>query len=413
MQRMVFVKTMLMQFFRSEASGGVLLIIAAAMAMIIANSGWSDAYLGFLHTEIQVRVADIDINKSLGHWINDGLMAAFFLLIGLEVKQELLEGALASKEKSLFPIIAAVGGMIAPAIVYLTISGGDPEAIRGWAIPAATDIAFALGVLSLLGKRVPVNLKIFLLALAIMDDLGVIIIIALFYTTGLSWISLALASICIFCLWLFNRTNVMSLTPYLIFGTLLWVAVLKSGVHATLAGVIIGFAIPLYRVDDKDDAENPRSPAKTLAHWLHPWTKFWILPLFAFANAGVSLTDIEFSDVTSALPLGVALGLFLGKPLGIYTASWFAVRMGIAKLPDGINFRQIFAVSVLCGIGFTMSMFITSLAFTDQGMADLARLGILIGSTVAAIVGYYLLAVSCKESHVDMDEGKATAAKVE
>lgn len=382
----------LTQFLRTESAGGVLLIIAAALAMIVANSPFSDLYLGFLHTEIQVRVADIDINKSFSHWINDGLMAVFFLLIGLEVKQELVEGALASRKKSLFPIIAAAGGMFAPALVYLAFNNTDPEAIKGWAIPAATDIAFALGVLSLLGKRVPVNLKVFLLALAIMDDLGVIIIIALFYTADMSILSLSLACACITVLWLMHRYNVMSLTPYLIVGGLLWVAVLKSGVHATLAGVVIGFAIPMYRKDNKNDVENPHSPAKTLAHWLHPWSKYYILPLFAFANAGVSLTNIQFSDMTSALPIGVALGLFIGKPLGIFTVSWLAVKLKVATLPEGINFKQIFAVSVLCGIGFTMSMFITSLAFTDPEMADLARLGILMGSTLAAVLGYYLLA---------------------
>ncbi|GIC77940.1 Na+/H+ antiporter NhaA [Moritella sp. F3] len=395
----------LTQFLRTESSGGVLLIIAAVLAMIVANSPFSELYLSFLHTEMQVRVADIDINKSFSHWINDGLMAVFFLLIGLEVKQELVEGALASRKKSLFPIIAAAGGMFAPALVYLSFNGADPEAVKGWAIPAATDIAFALGVLSLLGKRVPVNLKIFLLALAIMDDLGVIIIIALFYTADMSVLSLTLACACISVLWLMHRYNVMSLTPYLIVGALLWVAVLKSGVHATLAGVVIGFAIPMYRKDNKDDVENPHSPAKTLARWLHPWTKYYILPLFAFANAGVSLTNIQLSDITSALPIGVALGLFIGKPLGIFTISWLAVKFKIATLPEGVNFKQVFAVSVLCGIGFTMSMFITSLAFTDPVMADLARLGILIGSTLAAVFGYYLLAcATTAKNDVDIKE---------
>lgn len=396
----------LTQCLRSESSGGVLLIIAAVLAMIVVNSPWSDLYLSILHTEIQIRVAEIDINKSFSYWINDGLMAVFFLLIGLEVKQELVEGSLASRKKSLFPVIAAAGGMFAPALVYLSFNGVNPDAVKGWAIPAATDIAFALGVLSLLGNRVPVNLKVFLLALAIIDDLGVIIIIALFYTADMSVLSLSLACAGICVLWLMHRYDVMRLTPYLIVGALLWVAILKSGVHATLAGVVIGFAIPMYRKDDKNDVENPHSPAKTLARWLHPWTKYVILPLFAFANAGVSLTHIQLSDMTSALPIGVALGLFIGKPLGIFSISWLAVKLKIATLPEGINFKQIFAVSVLCGIGFTMSMFITSLAFSDPAMADLARLGILMGSTLAAVLGYYLLACATTKNKMEI-EGEA------
>ena len=375
----------------TEASGGVLLIMAAALAMLLANSPLQGLYQDFLNIEIQWRIADLDINKPLSLWVNDGLMALFFLLIGLEVKQELVEGALATRQKSLFPLIAAVGGMFAPALVYLTINGANPQTQAGWAIPAATDIAFALGVLSLLGDRIPVNLKVFLLALAIIDDLGVIIIIALFYTADISLLALTLAAVSVTLLWLLHHYRVMRLTPYFLVGMLLWLTVLKSGVHATLAGVIIGFAIPLYRNDGRNDAEHPRSPAKSLVNWLHPWSKFFILPLFAFVNAGVAVTDIHWQDMTSALPVGVALALLVGKPLGIFSISWLAVKLGIAKLPDNISFKHIFAASVLCGIGFTMSMFITSLAFADAALADLARLGILIGSSIAALLGYYLL----------------------
>ncbi|WP_315920075.1 Na+/H+ antiporter NhaA [Vibrio fluvialis] len=373
---------MIRDFFKLESAGGIILVIAAAIAMTIANSPLNEIYQGALHSYV--------FGMSVSHWINDGLMAVFFLLIGLEVKRELLEGALKSRETAIFPAIAAVGGMLAPALIYVLFNSGDAEAIQGWAIPAATDIAFALGIMALLGKRVPVSLKVFLLALAIIDDLGVVVIIALFYTSDLSTIALTVGFIMTAVLFMLNAKHVTKLSAYLIVGLILWVAVLKSGVHATLAGVVIGFAIPL------KGNKGEHSPLKHLEHALHPYVAFGILPLFAFANAGISLEGVSFSSLASTLPLGVALGLLIGKPLGIFSFSVIAVKAGVAKLPEGINFKHIFAVSVLCGIGFTMSIFISSLAFGSANVDydTYARLGILMGSTTAAILGYVLLRLS-------------------
>ncbi|GEM76935.1 Na+/H+ antiporter NhaA [Vibrio sagamiensis] len=376
-------------FFKMESAGGILLVIAAAIAMMIANSPLGETYQSLLHTYV--------FGMSISHWINDGLMAIFFLLIGLEVKRELLEGALKSKETAIFPAIAAVGGMLAPALIYIAFNSGDSEAMAGWAIPAATDIAFALGIMALLGKRVPVSLKVFLLALAIIDDLGVVVIIALFYTGELSTSALTVGFIMTGLLYVLHTKKVTRLLPYMVVGAILWFAVLKSGVHATLAGVVIGFAIPL------KGKEGKLSPLKHMEHALHPYVAFFILPLFAFANAGISLQGISLSGLTSMLPLGIALGLVVGKPLGIFTFSWIAVKSGVAKLPKGINFVHIFAVSVLCGIGFTMSIFISSLAFAGVSpeFDTYARLGILMGSTTAAIIGYFLLNCSLPKHAID------------
>ncbi|EJR5446672.1 Na+/H+ antiporter NhaA [Vibrio cholerae] len=370
---------MIRDFFKMESAGGILLVIAAAIAMVIANSAMGEGYQAFLHTYV--------FGMSVSHWINDGLMAVFFLLIGLEVKRELLEGALKSRETAIFPAIAAVGGMLAPALIYVAFNFNDPAAIQGWAIPAATDIAFALGIMALLGKRVPVSLKVFLLALAIIDDLGVVVIIALFYSSDLSTIALTIGFIMTGVLFMLNAKHVTKLSIYLVAGLILWIAVLKSGVHATLAGVVIGFAIPL------KGNKGEHSPLKHLEHALHPYVAFAILPVFAFANAGISLQGVSLAGLTSMLPLGVALGLFLGKPLGIFSFSWAAVKLGVAKLPEGINFKHIFAVSILCGIGFTMSIFISSLAFgqANEAYDTYARLGILMGSTTSALLGYSLL----------------------
>ncbi|BBS18657.1 Na+/H+ antiporter NhaA [Aeromonas caviae] len=377
------------RFLKLESASGIILILAALLAIGLANSALAQHYQSFLNTEVQVRIAALDINKPLLLWINDGFMAIFFLLVGLEVKREMLEGALSSRVQATFPAIAAVGGMLVPALIYSFFNYGDEATRAGWAIPAATDIAFALGVMALLGKRVPTSLKVFLLALAIMDDLGVIIIIALFYTQQLSLTALAIGVVATLTLLWMNRRGEDRIGLYMLVGLVLWVAVLKSGVHATLAGVIVGFMIPL-------NGKRYASPLKHLEHVLHPWSAFLILPLFAFANAGVSLEGVYFSALLNPLPMGIILGLFVGKPLGIFTISWLAVKSGIAQLPQGVNFRQIFAVSILCGIGFTMSMFIASLAFEHGGLdyGSYSRLGILAGSTLAAVIGYIALRIS-------------------
>ncbi|AHG21125.1 pH-dependent sodium/proton antiporter [Chania multitudinisentens RB-25] len=374
------------QFLRQEAAGGIILIVAAVLALFMANTPMQGLYQTFLNLPVMIKVSSLEIAKPLLLWINDGLMAIFFLVVGLEVKRELMQGSLAGRDKAVFPAVAALGGMLAPALVYLLFNGADEVARQGWAIPAATDIAFALGVMVLLGNRVPTSLKVFLLALAIIDDLGVIVIIALFYTEQVSMVALGVAAAAIAILALMNGRGVGKTSLYMIVGLVLWVAILKSGVHATLAGVIVGFMIPLR-------AEDESSPSEALEHELHPWVAFLILPLFAFANAGVSLQGVSLSGLTSWLPLGIAAGLFIGKPLGIFTFSWLAVKLGIARLPEGIGFKQVFAVAVLCGIGFTMSIFIASLAFADADTALItySKLGILLGSTVAAVVGYGLL----------------------
>ncbi|MFO6425347.1 Na+/H+ antiporter NhaA [Motilimonas sp. KMU-193] len=376
----------LKQFLKQESAPGIILIFAALAALLIANSPLSGLYQGFLDMPVQLRIAALDIDKPLLLWINDGLMAIFFLLIGLEVKRELIEGDLSTREKAMLPAAAAVGGMLIPALVFLAFNFNDDVTVSGWAIPAATDIAFALGVLALFGKRVPISLKVFLLALAIIDDLGVIVIIALFYSADLSMTSLLVAAVSCAILFTMNVRGEQRMSLYMLVGVVLWVAVLKSGVHATLAGVVLGFAIPLRSRDGV-------AMSTKLEHSLHPWCSFMVLPLFAFANAGVPLAGIEVSAIFEPLPMGIMLGLLIGKPLGVFSASYIAVKMGWASLPKGISFAQIFAVSVLCGIGFTMSIFITSLAFTGDAaaLADISRLAILIGSALAAVIGYLTL----------------------
>ncbi|TFH89939.1 Na+/H+ antiporter NhaA [Vibrio ouci] len=369
-------------FLRMESASGILLVLAAAIAMLVANSPLNEFYQGFLHSYL--------LGMSLSHWINDGLMAIFFLLIGLEVKRELLEGALKSKETAMFPAIAAVGGMLVPALIYVMFNIDNESALAGWAIPAATDIAFALGIMALLGNRVPASLKVFLLALAIIDDLGAVVIIAFFYTADLSTLALTAGFISTAVLFWLNAKKVTKLSPYLIVGAILWFAVLKSGVHATLAGVVIGFAIPLK--GEKDG----HSPLKHLEHLLHPYVSFGVLPLFALANAGISLEAVSIEGLTSMVPMGIALGLLVGKPVGIMLFCWASLKLKLTELPVGIRMRHIFAVSVLCGIGFTMSIFISSLAFEyeAESLDTYARLGILMGSTISAILGYILLRMS-------------------
>lgn len=379
---------MLQRFFQLEAAGGIILVCCAVLALALANSSLADGYAQFLGTPVVLQVGGLRLEKDLLLFINDFLMAVFFLLVGLEIKREVLEGELSQPSQVMLPLFAAIGGMIAPAAIYALFNWGNPEAMSGWAIPTATDIAFALGVLSLLGSRIPGSLKLFLLALAILDDLGAVIIIALFYTAELSSVSLALAGACIAVLIAMNFTGVRRVGPYMLVGLLLWVSVLKSGVHATLAGVVLGLTIPL-----RGGKHVEHSPLHTLEHALHPYVAYLILPLFAFANAGLALGGMSLEQALSPVPLGIALGLVLGKPLGVFGLSWLSVMLGIARKPADISWMQLLGVAVLCGIGFTMSLFVASLAFEASGEGALAadRLGILAGSLVSAVLGYGLL----------------------
>ena len=383
---------LIQRFLKLESAGGILLLFSAAVAMLLANSPLSSQYHDFLNLPVSLQIGSFSINKTLIHWINDGFMAVFFVLVGMEVKKELFEGALSSYQQAIFPAIAAVGGMIVPALVYWFIAKQDPSLANGWAIPMATDIAFALGIMALLSKQVPLSLKIFLLALAIIDDLGAIVVIALFFSHELSVQALIFSGISILTLVLLNRFRVSALCAYMVVGAILWASVLKSGVHATLAGVIIGFCIPL-------KGKKGERPLHDFEHILAPWSSFVILPLFAFANAGVSFDGIDVSMISSPLLLAIACGLIIGKPVGVFGFSYISVKLGLAKLPDGINFKQIFAVAVLCGIGFTMSMFLASLAFNadaGESVNTLSRLGILLGSTVSATLGYLFLKQTTK-----------------
>jgi NhaA family Na+:H+ antiporter len=376
-------------FLRLEAAAGILLLLAALLALVLSNSPASSLYAGFLETRVAVTVDGAGIAKPLLLWINDGLMAIFFLLVGLEIKREVMEGELSSVQKAALPGIAAVGGMVVPALVFWVANQEHPELLPGWAIPTATDIAFAVGVLALLGPRVPASLKIFLLALAIIDDLGAIIIIALFYTDNLSLLSLTLAGIAIAALVVLNLAGVTRRAAYVLVGIFLWVCVLKSGVHATLAGVALALAIPLAGAD-----EHGESPLRQLEHVLHPWVSYAILPLFAFANAGVSLAGISVADLAEPLPLGIAAGLFVGKQLGVMCATWIATRVGLGVLPEDVTWLQFYGMALLTGIGFTMSLFIGTLAFDHSDFAASVRIGVLGGSLLSAIAGALVLSIA-------------------
>ncbi|MGH8355146.1 MAG: Na+/H+ antiporter NhaA, partial [Pseudomonas sp.] len=384
----------LARFLKLEAASGLLLIAAAALALCINNSPLDFLYNGLLETPVAVQVGALQIAKPLLLWINDGLMALFFLLVGLEVKRELLEGHLAKPSQIVLPGAAAIGGMLVPALIYWALNHDDPAAVSGWAIPMATDIAFALGVLALLGKRVPVSLKLFLMTLAIIDDLGAIVAIALFYSNELSTLSLILASLFLAALVLMNRLGVSKLGPYLVIGLFLWVCVLKSGVHATLAGVALAFTIPLHPRGGDD------SPLLSLEHALQPWVAYGILPLFAFANAGVPLKGLSLDSFMHPVPLGIAAGLLLGKTLGVFGLTWLAVQTRLAALPTGANWGQVLGVAILCGIGFTMSLFVGSLAFTpgSSEYAGMDRVGILTGSFLAALIGYAITALASRKA---------------
>lgn len=366
---------------------------AAALALILDNSPLSGLYDALLNTPVAIQIGDLSIDKPMLLWINDGLMAIFFFLVGLEIKREIVEGRLSSVQSATLPLIAAMGGMIVPALIFVAVNQGDPTALRGWAIPAATDIAFALGVLALLGSRVPIALKVLLVAVAIIDDLGAIIIIAIFFTSELSLSALAIAAAGIVILAVLNHRGVNRLAPYLIVGVVIWVCVLKSGVHATLAGVIIALFIPLRTGNtDMRPGNTEKVPLlKAVEYGLAPWVAFCIMPIFAFANAGVSLQGLSFDDLFSGIPLGIALGLFLGKQIGIMAFIWAGVRLGIARLPEGVTWPQAYGVAVLAGIGFTMSLFIGTLAFADPEHASAVRIGVLVGSTASAIFGFFIL----------------------
>jgi NhaA family Na+:H+ antiporter len=370
--------SVLRDFLESEATGGLILMGAAALALIVANSPLSGFYFETLHSYV--------FGLSIEHWINDGLMAVFFLLVGLEIKREMLDGQLSTWPRRILPGVAALGGMVAPALVYVAFNLGNPE-IRGWAIPAATDIAFALGVLSLLGPRVPASLKVFLTALAIIDDLGAVVIIALFYTAGLSLPALGLAALLLACLIGLNRFGVEKLWPYLILGVVLWVAVLQSGVHATLAGVALALTIPLRSAPGRPDGRH--SPLHRLEHVIHPWVGYGVVPIFGFANAGVSFAGLNASALVGPVPMGIALGLFAGKQIGVFGTAWATVRLGYADKPDGATMPQLYGVSLLCGIGFTMSLFIGGLAFVDSSeLSDAVKIGVLGGSVISGIAGW-------------------------
>lgn len=393
-------------FFHLEAAGGIVLAIAAILAMIIANTPLHHWYEAFIHAPVELRIGSLEIAKDAHHWINDGLMAVFFFLVGLELKREVMVGELSDFSQIVLPAAAAVGGMLMPAIVYLAFNYHEPEFIKGWAIPAATDIAFALGILSLLGNRVPNSLKIFLVSIAIFDDIGAILIIALFYTSDLSLGSLAVAGACLPVLFLLNRRNVTNITPYLLIGLVMWVAVLKSGIHATLAGVVLALFIPLL---DKTDPEH--SPLEELEEDLHNTVAFGVLPIFAFANAGISLKGAGLAELFHSVPLGIAAGLFIGKQIGVMLTCWALIKLGACKMPTGMDFKQIYGAALLCGVGFTMSLFIGGLAFGGASPLFDERLGIIMGSIVSGVAGYLMLKATLKDGNdgtsVDLTQARS------
>ncbi|NNE49290.1 MAG: Na+/H+ antiporter NhaA [Altererythrobacter sp.] len=375
---------MLRDFMQKESAGGITLIFAAFAALIIANSPLLGAYKAWLDIPIVAGFGAFVIDKPLLLWVNDGLMAVFFFLIGLEVKREVLDGQLSSWNKASLPLVAAIGGMAIPALVFLAINSGYPENTAGWAIPAATDIAFALGILALLGPRVPVALKALLLAIAVIDDIGAITIIALFYTGEIDTAYLMMGGVVFIAMLVVGRMRVASAIPYVLLAILMWAFIVKSGVHATLAGVAAALTVPMV-------ARNGERPLEHMEHALHPWVAFLVIPIFGFANAGVTLIGLDPMDALAPLPLGIALGLLIGKQVGIFGFAWVAVKTGIASLPDKVNWRQIHGLSLFAAIGFTMSLFIGNLAFASPEQVDAVKLGVLSGSTVAAIAGFFLL----------------------
>lgn len=399
---------MLREFMQKESAGGITLIFAAFAALIVANSPLLGAYRAWLDIPIVAGFGGFVIDKPLLLWVNDGLMAVFFFLIGLEVKREVLDGQLSSWDKASLPLVAAIGGMAIPAIVYLAINSGTPENTAGWAIPAATDIAFALGILALLGPRVPVALKALLLAIAVIDDIGAITIIALFYTGEIDTTYLMMGGVVFLLMLAIGRIRMASAIPYVLLAILMWAFILKSGVHATLAGVAAALTVPMA-------ARNGERPLEHMEHALHPWVAFLVIPIFGFANAGVTLLGLDPMDALAPLPLGIALGLLIGKQVGILGFAWLAVKTRIASLPQGVSWRQIHGLSLFAAIGFTMSLFIGNLAFVSAEQVDAVKLGVLSGSTIAAITGFFLLrsALPTAEEAQAMTDPEAKAVPAE
>jgi NhaA family Na+:H+ antiporter len=383
----------LTNFFKMESAGGMILIFAAALALLVANTPLRSVYGLFLDTPIEIRIGSLGIAKPLLLWINDGLMTVFFLLVGLELKRELLEGELSNKRNIILPAMGAIGGMALPALIYVFFNAGDPVALKGWAIPAATDIAFALGILSLLGSRVPAGIKVFLTSIAIFDDIGAILIIAFFYTAHISVLALVVVACCILILLFLNKRGVETRSLYILVGVIMWAAMLKSGVHATLTGVILAMFIPLRSKTDPGS-----SPLKSMEQDLHSAVAFFILPIFAFANAGINLVNVDLVHFIHPVPIGIAVGLFLGKQLGIFGMAWLSIKLKLANLPPGISWSSLYGAAILGGIGFTMGLFISSLAFEETGISLLFddRLGIILGSLVSGIAGYLVLRASLR-----------------
>lgn len=395
-------KSFITSFLKLESAGGIILMIAAALAVVCANTPLQAYYTLLIDTPVAIQIGALEIAKPLLLWINDGLMAIFFFLVGLELKRELIEGELSDKRNIILPGIGAVGGMVGPALVYVYFNSGDTVAMQGWAIPAATDIAFALGVLSLLGSRVPITIKVFLTSLAIFDDIGAIVIIAIFYTADISTLALAVVACCILVLAVFNYRNIESKSLYIAIGVVMWTAMLKSGVHATLAGVILAMFIPMKSKTDPQD-----SPLKSLEHDLHSVVAFIVLPVFAFANAGLSFAGVGIDQMLHGVPLGIALGLFIGKQVGIFGLCWLVVKLKFTSLPKGISWSSLYGTSALCGIGFTMSLFIGSLAFEQTGVNALfdERLGIIFGSLASGLVGFFVLRMSLQPGDPEHKNG--------
>ncbi|MEL7720938.1 Na+/H+ antiporter NhaA [Citromicrobium bathyomarinum] len=392
----------LRDFLKQESAGGIVLIAAAALALLAANTMFSGSYFGALDTPVTVAVGSFAIDKPLLLWINDGLMAVFFFLVGLEVKREVVEGQLSSWNQASLPLVAAIGGMAMPALIFVGLNMGSPANISGWAIPAATDIAFALGILSLLGPRVPVALKALLLAIAVIDDIGAITIIALFYSGSIDTAMLGGGALALAAMIVLNRFKVGSSIPYILLAIVLWVFILKSGVHATLAGVAAAMTIPMR-------ARDGSQPLERMEHFLHPWVAFLVIPIFGFANAGVSLGGLEFADLLAPLPLGIALGLLIGKQIGIFGFAFLAVKTGLARLPENVGWRQVHGVSLLAAIGFTMSLFIGNLAFDSAAQVDAVKIGVLAGSVIAALAGFFLLKAGLPAAAETREEQTAPA----